>query len=79
MDKARASVLEMATESLNAIRVRPCVLIPPDPSVRFRIFFLVASTYVPQTAKNPKIGKIESKIRAFVYRKPRNPYLLKKY
>ena len=34
---------------------------------------------VIRPAENPKIGKIEAKIRESVYKKPRSPYFLKKY
>ena len=69
----------MATEFLNAVRVRPYCFIPPDPSVRFRIFFRVrVRMSVILTVENPKIGKIGAEIHASVYEKPRSLFLLEK-
>ena len=43
-------------------------LIPPGPSVHFRVFFgWRVRISVIRTAKIPKIGKIGTKIRASVY------------
>ena len=60
--------LEMATEFLNAVCVRPCFFIPPGPSVHFCVFLgWRVRMSVIRTAKTPIMGKIGAKIRASVY------------
>ena len=60
--------VEMATEFLNAVRVRPCFFLYRwvRPSVSVFFFGWRVRMSVIQTAKIPKIGKIGAKIRASV-------------
>ena len=69
--------IEMATEFLNAVRVRPCFFIPPGPSVRFRVFFLggeyVCPSYGP--LKFLKSAKLRRKSVRPLIKEVRNPFL----
>ena len=60
--------LEMATEFLNAVLVRPWVFLyhRVRPSVSVFFFGWRVCMSVIQTAEIPKIGKIRAKIRASV-------------
>ena len=74
------NAIEMATEFINAVGVRPWFLlyhqIHPSVSVGFLGWRVRMS--VIWTAENPKIGNIGAKIRASIYKKPQSPYFLKK-
>ena len=69
--------LEMVTEFLNVVRVRPCFFfIPPDPSVRFRVFLgLRVRMSVIQTTENPRIG---AEIHVSIYKKTSESIFSKK-
>ena len=63
------TVVEVATEFLNAIRVRPCFFKCHQICPSISVFFLGwrVRMSIIQTAENPKIGKIGAKIRTSIY------------
>ena len=53
-------------------------LVPPDQTVRFRIFFgLRVRMSIIRTTEKLKVGKIGAKVRSSVYKKPRSLYFLR--
>ena len=68
LDETLRSSLEMATEFLNAVRFRPWFFLYCRVRPSVSVFFLGwrVRMSVIRTAKIPKIGKIDAKIRASV-------------
>ena len=77
---AQLILVEMATEFLNAVRVRPCFFYTTGSVRPFPWFFLGwrVRMSVIRTAEIPKIGKIGAKIRASVYLKTSESVFTKK-